>query len=79
MLESIAEIISARHSCTMAAAILLEDFGTPLEFAPIIGNANEYDIRSKASGNNGHAENEMTAADWDKFEKDIADAFERLP
>jgi len=63
----------------MEAATLLEDFGTPLEFAPIIGHANEFDIRSKAPRHNGHSQNEMTPADWDKFEKDIADAFERLP
>ena len=63
----------------MEVGILLEDFGTPLEFAPVIGHASEYDIRSKAAGQHGHAENEMPSADWDKFEKDIADAFERLP
>jgi hypothetical protein len=63
----------------MESAIILEDFGTPLEFAPIIGHANEYDIRSKSAGHNGNPDNEMTPGDWDKFEKDIADAFERLP
>ena len=63
----------------MEAAIFLEDFGTPLEFTPIIGHANEFDIRAKAPRHSGNSDNEMTSADWDKFEKDIADAFERLP
>ena len=63
----------------MEAAIVLKDFGTPLEFAPVTGHSSVYDLRSKATGKHSHAENEMSPADWDKFEKDIADAFERLP
>jgi murein endopeptidase len=55
------------------------DFATALEFAPVIGHANEYAIRVKAPSQNGHVKNEMTPADWDKFEKDIADAFEQDP
>jgi hypothetical protein len=63
----------------MESATLLKYLGTPLEFAPVIGHANEYDIRSKFPGHNAHPKTEMTPADWDKFEKDIADAFEQLP
>ena len=65
--------------CVKVGASSLADFGTPLEFAPVNGHANEYDIRSQSPGLKGHSEHEMAPADWDKFEKDITEAFEQLP
>jgi hypothetical protein len=35
--------------------------------------------RRAASRNGRSRSSEMTDADWDKFEKDIADAFEQIP
>ena len=64
---------------TMEAAAFVDDFGTPLEFAPVNGHANEYVICSKPTRRNGQAEIKMTPADWDKFEQDITDAFEQVP
>lgn len=63
----------------METATSVEDFREAFEFAPVEGRANESIILSKAPRLNGHAGNEMTPADWDKFEKDIADAFEQVP
>jgi hypothetical protein len=63
----------------MSLATVVEDFDKAFEFAPVEGRANEYVIHSKTAPNNGHAEKEMSPADWDKFEKDIEDAFEQVP
>jgi hypothetical protein len=63
----------------MSAATVVEDFKEAFEFAPVEGRANEYVIHSKTPRRNGHAEKKMSPADWDKFEKDIADAFEQVP
>jgi len=63
----------------MSAATLAQEFSKALEFAPVEGRSNEYVIRAKLPHRNGNAEKEMTPADWDKFEKDIADAFEQVP
>ena len=63
----------------METATTVKDFDKAFEFAPVKGHANEFVIRSKTARRNGHAEKEMSPADWDKFEKDIADAFEQVP
>jgi hypothetical protein len=63
----------------MSAAISVEDFKEAFEFTPVNGRANEFVIHSTIPLRNGHTEKEMTPADWDKFEKDIADAFEQVP
>ena len=55
----------------------MKDFNEAFEFTPVEGHSNESVIHSKAHGR--PAEKEMTPADWDKFEKDIADAFEQVP
>lgn len=53
---------------------------------PVEGHPNKSIIRLKihrnrpATPNRGRRRHsEMTDGDWDKFEKDIADAFEQLP
>jgi hypothetical protein len=58
-------------------AMLVEDFDQTLELTPAKGNANAFVIRPK--GKLPLAEGKMTAEDWNKFEKDIADAFEKVP
>jgi hypothetical protein len=63
----------------MGTATIVEDFDKAFELTPVKGHANEYVIRPKTARPGGHAENEMSPADWDKFEKDIADAFEQVP
>ena len=63
----------------MGTATFVEDFDKAFEFAPVKGHANEYVIHPKTPRRNGHVEKEMSPADWDKFEKDIADAFEQVP
>ena len=63
----------------MGTSTFVEDFDKAFEFAPVKGRANEYVIHPKTPRRNGHAEKEMSPADWDKFEKDIADAFEQVP
>lgn len=63
----------------MSSATLVQEFSKTFEFTPVEGRANEYVIHAKIPHRNASAEMEMTPADWDKFEKDIADAFEQVP
>ena len=63
----------------METATFVKEIDKVFRFAPVKGRANEYVIRSKTPRDNGHVEKEMSPADWDKFEKDIAQAFERVP
>jgi len=58
--------------------MFVEDFNEAFECAPVEGRSNDYVIRAKVPQRIGNAEMEMTAADWDKFDKDIADAFEQV-
>jgi hypothetical protein len=60
----------------MGADTFIEDFKNSLEFIPVEGTPHAYWIRvRKPLAPTG----DMTAEDWDKFEKDIADAFETVP
>ena len=61
----------------MGSATFVEDFNETFEFTPVAGHLNEFDIHSKARS--PRASEKMTSADWDKFEKDIKDAFEQVP
>ena len=61
----------------MSSATFVENFNEAFEFTPVEGHSNESVIHSKAHGQ--PSEKEMTPADWDKFEKDITDAFEQVP
>jgi hypothetical protein len=59
----------------MGSAMFVEDFKNALEFTPVEGRPNAYLIRPREQRSRP-IEPDMTAEDWDKFEKDIADAFE---
>jgi hypothetical protein len=62
------------------------DFLEALTLRPVEGQRSTSIIHTKmlrnrraASRNGRSRSSEMTDADWDKFEKDIADAFEQIP
>ncbi|HEY5298424.1 MAG TPA: hypothetical protein VIK59_10910 [Verrucomicrobiae bacterium] len=61
----------------MKSAMLVEDFDETFELTPAKGCANAFVIHPKDRPR--HDEEKMTAVDWNKFEKDIADAFEQIP
>jgi len=62
----------------MESATLVEDLNPAFEFTPVEGHLNEYVIHAKTPPTK-RGESEMTSDDWDKFEKDIEDAFEQVP
>ena len=57
----------------------MEDFTAVLGLPPLEGNPRTYVFHLPLSLPARRTEPEMTPEDWDKFEKDIADAFERVP
>jgi hypothetical protein len=61
----------------MKSAMLVEDFDIAFELIPSKGHSNAFVIHPKNMPH--HAKVKMTAEDWNKFEKDIADAFEKVP
>jgi hypothetical protein len=61
----------------MKSAMLVGDFDETFELTPAKGRSNAFVIHSKNKPH--HAEEKMTVEDWNKFEKDIADAFEQIP
>ena len=61
----------------MKSAMLVEDFDEAFELMPAKGRANAFVIPPKSKAR--PTEDKMTAEDWNKFEKDIADAFEQVP
>jgi len=61
----------------MKSAMLIEDFEEAFELIPAKGHSNAFVIHPK--GKSRRADEKMTAEDWNKFEKDIADAFEKVP
>ncbi len=64
----------------MSSATFVKDFNEAFEFTPVNGASNEFVIHSKTPRPASRdAEKEMTSADWDKFENDIAEAFEQVP
>ena len=56
----------------MTTATFSEDIEKTLKFEPIKGRLNEYVIRAKKPLGDTRQKDKMSAADWDKFEKDIA-------
>ena len=62
----------------MSSGTFIEDFKHGLEFTPVEGRPNVYSIRRRDDHTKRNGV-EMTADEWDKFEKDVADAFERVP
>ena len=61
----------------MKSAMLVEDFDEVFELTPAKSHANAFVINPKNKPR--PADEKMTVADWNKFEKDIADAFEKVP
>jgi hypothetical protein len=61
----------------MGSGTFLEDFREGLEFAPVEGRPNVYSIHARRDG--CQTEPELSAEEWDKFEQDVVDAFERIP
>ena len=62
----------------MGTGTFVEDFEDGLEFIPVEGQPNVYFIHPRREPGQ-RAGRSMTSEDWDKFEKDIADAFEQVP
>ena len=69
-------MVAQSYDKNKGSATFVEDFKNALEFTPVEGRPNAYIIHPRKQS---HPEAEMTAADWDKFEKDISDAFEKVP
>ncbi len=61
----------------MGSGTFVEDFEEGLEFAPVEGRPNVYSIHPR--GDTRQTEAELSGEEWDKFERDVADAFERIP
>ena len=61
----------------MKTAALIEDFDGAFELIPSTGDSNTFVIHSK--GKPLPPKEKMTDEDWNKFEKDITDAFEKIP
>lgn len=60
----------------MVATLFIENFDNTLRFETVKGRVNEHIIRTKKPPRRSSKE-KMSPADWDKLEKDIADAFGR--
>jgi hypothetical protein len=60
----------------MKSAMLVEDFDEAFEWTPT-KDSNVFIIDPKAKSR--PVSEKMTVEDWNKFEKDIADAFEQVP
>jgi hypothetical protein len=73
----IAEEEGQRYSTAMGIATFVEDFKRALELKPIAGSPNVCLIRLRP-GTRARDKTELTPEEWDKFEKDIADAFEQI-
>ena len=62
----------------MGSGTFIEDFKQDLTFKRVEGQENVYSIQPRRDGNQ-RQEPELTSEEWDKFAKDISDAFERVP
>ena len=62
----------------MSSGTFIEDFQQGLEFTPVEGQPNVYTSRARRDSTQTNGA-EMTVDEWDKFEKDVADAFEQVP
>lgn len=62
----------------MGSGTFIEDFKNDLTFTPVEGETNVYSIRPRRDGS-ARPEPELTPEEWDKFAKDISDAFEQVP
>ena len=62
----------------MGSGTFIEDFKQDLTFKRVEGQENVYSIQLRRDGGQ-RQEPELTAEEWDKFAKDISDAFEQVP
>ncbi len=63
----------------MNSTEIVEDINAAFGFLPVKESLRSYVLRFQPSRATHRTEAEMTPKDWDKFEKDIADAFEKVP
>lgn len=63
----------------MSVESLIEGFEATLEFVPLPEIPNAARIRLKPGAQLVDAAPELSAEEWDKFEKDIEESFERVP
>ena len=61
----------------MGSGTFVEDFKEGLEFAPVEGRPNVFSIHPRRDTRPKEAE--LTTDEWDKFERDVAGAFEQIP
>jgi hypothetical protein len=62
----------------MGSGTFVEEFKDGLRFTPLEGKPNLYSIHSGREPNHS-AKAKMTNEEWNKFESDIAAAFEQVP
>ena len=83
-LGRLARTLAGAYDLVMSLATTAKDFLGALELQPMGKRPNTSIIRPRThrlpagKGRRGR-HGEMTDEDWDKFEKDIADAFEQVP
>lgn len=63
----------------MTTETLIRDFNNTLEFTPVDGIPDASLISLKSGTKIREVPPEMSKEEWDKFEKDIEEAFEKLP
>ena len=75
-----------RLSFSMSAATIAKRFNLAFTLRPLEGRPNVSVIHARAESpqwakprGGSNRRHEMSEQDWDKFEKDIADAFEQVP
>jgi hypothetical protein len=61
----------------VGSGTFIEDFKQDLAFKRVEGQENVYSIQLRRDG--APKEPELTPEEWDKFAKDISDAFEQVP
>jgi len=78
--------LSSVNCFKMGAAMSVKDVLGEVTLQAVKGHPQVSVIRLSATGEHGSPKgrrknhrDEMTEADWDKFEKDIEDAFEQVP
>jgi hypothetical protein len=62
----------------VGSGTFIEDFKQDLTFKRVEGQENVYSIQPRHDGSQ-RQEPELTSEEWDKFAKDISDAFEQVP
>jgi hypothetical protein len=62
----------------MGTASFVEDFKEALQFCPVEGEPSRFLIQTPAPHDDKTSE-DMTAEDWNEFERHITDAFELVP